>query len=160
MKHHHIYDAGTHYMVQVGTHPNRIRKTFSTLDAAIAFRDSLGVQAPKKAVPKPKPKPVGIMGLSIVNGCWLAQVIVDGVRHRKSFGKATSQNARLAVQWLEGLRAQRTAELPEGTKEALEAGSADALARIDAWEAKTAKHVLTLAERYAANRKAYAKKKR
>ena len=43
---------------------------------------------------------------------------------------------------------------------AVEAGSADALARIDAWEAKTAKHVLTLAERYAANRKAHAKKKR
>lgn len=102
----------------------------------------------------------GIMGLSIVNGCWLAQVAVNGTRHRRTFGKATSQNARLAVQWLEGLRAQRTAELPEGTKEALEAGSADALARIDAWEAKTAKHVLTLAERYAVNRKAYAKKKR
>jgi len=160
MKHHHIYDAGTHFMVQVGTHPNRVRKAFSTLDAAIAFRDSLGVVAPKKAAPKPKPKPTGIMGLSIVNGCWLAQVTVDGTRHRRTFGKATSPNARLAVAWLEGLRGTRTAELPSGTREALEAGSADALARIDAWEAKKTKHVLTTAERFAANRKAHAAKKR
>lgn len=38
-KHSSIYDAGTHYMVQIGTHPNRIRKTFPQLSDAIAYRD-------------------------------------------------------------------------------------------------------------------------
>jgi hypothetical protein len=162
MKHHHIHDAGKYYMVQVGTHPNRVRKTFTTIEAAIEFRDSLGVKAPAPRKPKaPKAgKGTGILGLSIVNGCWLAQVSVNGVRHRRTFGKATDANARLAVAWLGGLRGTRTAVLPEGTAKALEAGAKDAHARIDAWAAKKAKHVLTMAERIAANKRAYNAKRK
>lgn len=102
----------------------------------------------------------GIMGLSVVNGCWLAQVAVDGVRHRRTFGAANSVNAKRAVEWLEGLRAQRTAELPPCTAQVVEAGSANALARIEAWEGKKAKQVLTMAQRVANNKKVYAAKKK
>lgn len=57
----------------------------------------------------------GVRGLNNNRGCWLAQVIVDGTRHRKSFGRATPENAVLAVQWMDALRATRTAVLVGGT---------------------------------------------
>ena len=58
MKHHHIYDSGKCYLVQIGTHPHRVRKAFSTLDAAVAFRDSVLASLPEKpaVIPKVKPK--------------------------------------------------------------------------------------------------------
>lgn len=56
MKHHHVYDAGSYYLVQIGTHPNRVRKTFSALPDALAFRDDVLAKLPPK--PEAKPKPV------------------------------------------------------------------------------------------------------
>lgn len=98
----------------------------------------------------------GIMGLSIQNGCWLAQVQVHGVRHRRTFGKATQPNALRAIAWLEGLRAKRTAELPAGTAAVVAKGSADAAKRVD----KAGRYAQTYAERIATHKKAYAAKKR
>lgn len=103
-----------------------------------------------------KVKGSGILGLTVVGGCWLAQVQVDGVRHRRTFGKATAPNAVKAVAWLDSKRAARTSITPD----ALAAMQADSVARIEAYATKQAKHVLTLTERMALERKRTASKKK
>lgn len=101
----------------------------------------------------------GIRGLSLSNGCWLAQVKVDGVRHRKTFGKATPENAAKAVAWLDALRAGRTATLPAGTAREESVGVATSGKAIAAYAARQARQAVTMAERIAANKKAYARRK-
>lgn len=69
----------------------------------------------------------GVRGLTNNNGYWLAQVIVDGTRHRRGFGIATPDNAALAVQWMDALRSTRTAVLVGATADTGVSTSIEAL---------------------------------